>query len=215
MKGMSKPIDSGLRQIKTLLQKMGGLAMESIKLSIHAFNKQEDAHIQIEAWSNMILILSEEVEDKATELMALHQPMAKDLRTLKAYIKISYDIERFGRYALDISEIQRTIGRWEIRGAVFSIDELVSKVMRIVSLALSLVEEEDQSIIWELASVESEIDSLHLRGLKALIELKDADPKQLIAYALTIRYLERIADHACYIAESMTYAYTGKRITLR
>lgn len=212
---MSKPIDFGLRQIKTLLQKMGGLAMESIKLSLDAFNKQEDAHIQIEAWSNMILILSEEVEDKATELMALHQPMAKDLRTLKAYIKISYDIERFGRYALDISEIQRTIGRWEIRGEGFSINELVDKVMRIVPLALSLVEEENQSIIWELASVESEIDSLHLRSLKNLIELKDADPKQLIAYALTIRYLERIADHACYIAESMTYAYTGKRITLR
>ncbi|MEM2893378.1 MAG: PhoU domain-containing protein [Candidatus Bathyarchaeia archaeon] len=212
---MSKPIDVGLKQIKTLLQKMGGLAMDSIKLSVEAFNKQEDAHIQIEAWSNMILILSEEVEDKATELMALHQPMAKDLRTLRAYIKIAYDIERFGRYALDISEIHRTIGPWKTAGEGPSIDELSGRVARIVALALSLMEVEDQSVIWELASVESEIDSLYIKNLKALIEAKDLDPKRIIAYALTIRYLERIADHACYIAESMTYAYTGKRITLR
>ena len=112
---MSKALDYGLKQIKILLQKMGRLAMDSIKLSLEAYNEQEDVHLQIETWSNMILILSEEVEDKATELMALYQPMAKDLRTLKAYIKIAYDIERFGRYALDISEVQRIIGPWEIR----------------------------------------------------------------------------------------------------
>jgi phosphate transport system protein len=212
---MSKALDYGLKQIKILLQKMGRLAMDSIKLSLEAYNEQEDVHLQIETWSNMILILSEEVEDKATELMALYQPMAKDLRTLKAYIKIAYDIERFGRYALDISEVQRIIGPWEIKEEGPPIDELVDKVTRIVALALSLIEGENQSIIWELASLEGEVDSLHLKGLRALTELRDADPKLIIANALTIRYLERIADHACYIAESMTYAYTGKRITLR
>jgi phosphate transport system protein len=212
---MSKALDYGLKQIKILLQKMGRLAMDSIKLSLEAYNEQEDVHLQIETWSNMILILSEEVEDKATELMALYQPMAKDLRTLKAYIKIAYDIERFGRYALDISEVQRIIGPWEIREEGPPIDELVDKVTRIVALALSLIEGENQSIIWELASLEGEVDSLYLKGLRALTELRDADPKLIIANALTIRYLERIADHACYIAESMTYAYTGKRITLR
>jgi phosphate transport system protein len=212
---MSKALDYGLKQIKILLQKMGRLAMDSIKLSLEAYNEQEDVHLQIETWSNMILILSEEVEDKATELMALYQPMAKDLRTLKAYIKIAYDIERFGRYALDISEVQRIIGPWEIKEEGPPIDELVDKVTRIVALALSLIEGENQSIIWELASLEGEVDSLYLKGLRALTELRDADPKLIIANALTIRYLERIADHACYIAESMTYAYTGKRITLR
>jgi len=212
---MMRPLDEGLEQVKTLLLKMGKLAEDSLALALRGFRGREDVYVQIRAWSNTLLILSEEVEDRATELMALHQPMAGDLRSLKAYIKVAYDVERFGRYALDISDIIRRLGPWApFKDGELSLDEMGEKVREIVNLAVRLTETRDQSLIWTLSEVESSIDALYLENLKVLAESK-ADAKTVIAYLLTIRYLERIADHASYIAESITYAATGKRITLR
>jgi len=213
---MERPLEIGLNQVKTLILKMGGIALDAITNAIEGFCGQEDIHVQIRALSNTLLILSEEVEDRATEMMALHQPMARDLRNLKAYIKVAYDMERFGRYALDISDILLRIGPWEpFKNGEVSVEKMGEKVIDIVKLTIELIDRREQSLIWTLSEIETEIDILYLENLSKLGVSTKADPKTVIAYLLTVRYLERIADHASYIAESITYAETGKRITLR
>jgi len=213
---MSRPLDTGLKQIETLLIKMGKLAEDSIAHALKGFIEREDVYVQTRTWSNTLLILSEEVEDRATELIALHQPMARDLRSLKAYIKIAYDMERFGRYALDISDVIHRLGAWEpFDNGELSLEVMGQKVKEIVHMAVELTESRDQPLIWRLSEIEAEIDDLYLKNLKMLSKSKKADAKTVVACLLTIRYLERIADHASYIAESITYAATGKRITLR
>lgn len=212
---MERPLGVGIDQIKTLILKMGQLSLDAISLAMKGFHEQEDFNVQIKAWSNTLLILSEEVEDRATELMALHQPMARDLRNLKAYIKVAYDMERFGRYAQDISDILLRIGPWEpFSNGELSVEEMGEKVISIVKLAVELIETRQQSIIWKLSEIEAEIDELYLKNL-AKLGVSKAEAKTVIAYLLTVRYLERIADHASYVAESVTYAETGKRIALR
>jgi len=212
---MERPLGVGTDQIKNLILKMGQLSLDAISLAMKGFHEQEDFNVQIRAWSNTLLILSEEVEDRATELMALHQPMARDLRNLKAYIKVAYDMERFGRYAQDISDILLRIGPWEpFSNGELSVEEMGEKVINIVKLAVELIETRQQSIIWKLSEMEAEIDELYLKNL-AKLGVSKADAKTVIAYLLTVRYLERIADHASYVAESVTYAETGKRIVLR
>ena len=212
---MNRPLDIGLNQVKTLLIKMGRLAEESINLSLKGFFQDEDVYVQTRAWSNTLLILSEEVEDRVTELMALHQPMASDLRTLKAYIKVAYDLERYGRYALDISDIRNRLGEWEpLPENGFSFQRMADVVRRCVDQSITFIETRDQSMIWELSKSESESDELYLSNLKQLWETQ-ASSKTIIAYLLTIRYLERIADHASYISESISYAVTGKRVSIR
>ena len=202
---MSRPLDTGLKRIETLLIKMGKLAEGSITLALNGFIDREDVYVQTKAWSNTLLILSEEVEDWAIELIALHQPIAKDLRSLKAYIKIAYDMERFGRYALDISDIIHRLGVCEPfdNGELF-LNIMGQKVKEIVHMAVELTESRNQSLIWHLSEIEANIDALYLKNLKILSESKKADAKTVIAYLLTVRYLERIADHASYIAESIT-----------
>jgi phosphate transport system protein len=212
---MERPLGVGTDQIKNLILKMGQLSLDAISLAMKGFHEQEDFNVQIRAWSNTLLILSEEVEDRATELMALHQPMARDLRNLKAYIKVAYDMERFGRYAQDISDILLRIGPWEpFSNGELSVEEMGEKVINIVKLAVELIETRQQSIIWKLSEMEAEIDELYLKNL-AKLGVSKAEAKTVIAYLLTVRYLERIADHASYVAESVTYAETGKRIVLR
>ena len=212
---MERPLGVGIEQIQSLLVKMGNLSVDAISTALRGFHQQEDYHVQISAWSNTLLILSEEVEDRATEMMALHQPMAGDLRSLKAYIKVAYDMERFGRYALDISNILLYIDRWEpFSNGEISVREMGEKVVDIVRLAVEIIETREQSLIWKLSEAEAEIDETYLKNLKTLGNSK-TNAKTVIANLLTIRYLERIADHASYVAESMTYAETGKRISLR
>lgn len=212
---MERPLGIGVEQIQSLLVKMGNLSVDAISMALRGFHKQEDVHVQIHAWSNTLLILSEEVEDRATEMMALHQPMAGDLRSLKAYIKVAYDMERFGRYAHDISNILLHLDRWEpYSDGDISVKEMGEKVVEVVKLAVKIIDTRDQSLIWKLSEAEAEIDEIYLTNLKSLGN-SEANVKTVIANLLTIRYLERIADHASYVAESITYAETGKRITLR
>ena len=211
---MSRPLDIGLSQIKSLLIKMGRLTMEALELSLKGFFDGEDTYVQTRAWSNTILILSEEVEDRATELMALHQPMASDLRTLKAYIKVAYDLERFGRYAMDISEIRNRIGSWEPIPDENGFREMGEKTKECVAMSLEFIETMNERLMWDMSKLESEIDELYLANLARLTESK-MHGRTIIAYLLTIRYLERIADHASYISESISYAVTGKRVSLR
>ena len=212
---MARPLDQGTTRIKSLVIKMGKLTEESLKLAMNGFMKKEDVSVQVKAWSNTILILSEEVEDRATELIALQQPMAGDLRTLKAYIKIAYDIERYSRYALDISDILNRLEDWPVFQGELKLGEMRDKTIELVSLSIQLIQKMDEKLIFELSRIEAETDELYLYNLGILAEAKKADPKTVIAYTLTVRYLERIADHASYIAESLTYAATGKRMTLR
>jgi len=210
---MSRPLDLGLRQTRNLLIRMGRLAEEAIKRSLEGFQEMEDVYEDVRDWSNTLLILSSEVEEQVISLIALHQPMARDLRTLRAYLKIAYDLERFGRYALDIADLLRGIGPWgRLEG--IPLREMGERVMEMIKAALSLMENGDQAEIDEISMIEREVDRLYRRGLKTLAEV-EADARTIIAHILTIRYLERIADHAIYITESMTYALTGRRFFLR
>jgi phosphate transport system protein len=188
--------------------------MEALELSLKGFFDGEGTYVQTRAWSNTILILSEEVEDRATDLMALHQPMASDLRTLKAYIKIAYDLERFGRYAMDISEIRNRIGEWEPIPDEEGFREMGEKTKECVTMSLEFIETMNERLMWDMSKLEAETDQLYLANLGRLSESEEHS-KTIIAYLLTIRYLERIADHASYISESISYAVTGKRVSLR
>jgi len=213
---MSRPLDLGLSQIKSLLVKMGNLAIKSLELALDGFFKDEDVYIQLRSWSNTLLLLSEEVEDRATELMALHQPMASDLRRLKAYIKVAYDIERYGRYAMDISEIKSRLGEWEAipEEEGYTFKELGETVKNCLAMSVKYIETMDKEAIFESSKIEAESDELYLKNLRKLWE-SNLSTKTIIAYTLTIRYLERIADHSSYISEAIYYASTGRRISLR
>jgi phosphate transport system protein len=212
---MARPLDQGISRIKSLVLKMGKLTEDTLKLAVDGFVKKEDVSVQVKAWSNTILILSEEVEDRATELIALQQPMAGDLRTLKAYIKIAYDIERFSRYALDISNILNSLEDWPEFQGDLKLGEMAEKTVEVMGLSIKLIQAMDEKLVFEISRLEAETDELYIHNLAILADAKKPDPRTMIAYTLTIRYLERIADHASYIAESLTYAATGKRMTLR
>jgi phosphate uptake regulator len=81
-------------------------------------------------------------------------------------------------------------------------------------MSIKYLETMDKEAIFELSQIEAESDELYRKNLEKLWE-SELPTKTIMAYTLTIRYLERIADHSSYISESIYYAITGRRVSLR
>jgi len=214
---MKRLIDQGLEQLANMLFRMGELAYKTISLSLKNYIESADGYAQVREQSDLLVVMSEEAEDKASELIARFQPMASDLRILKSYMKIAYDFARYGRYAYDISQIYERLGGlttcedWlkEVIG------EMSGTVLMMVRTSLDSLKSHDTELAKTLSDIEKQVDVMYVRYLDMLIEKAPATNKCTISSVLVIRYLERIADHATYIGESVVYLATGEKITLR
>jgi phosphate transport system protein len=160
--------------------------------------------------------MAEEAGDKAFELIARFQPVASDLRILKSYMQITYDFERYGRYALDVSQIQKKLGgledceEWIQR----SIDGMSERVLSMVRISVDSLKSHDAELARTLSEAENDVDDMYFKHLDRLVEKAPAATRCTISSVLVVRYLERIADHATYIGESIIYLATGEKVTL-
>jgi phosphate transport system protein len=214
---MKRLIDTGLEQLANALFKMGELTYKTISISLENYIKGTSAFGQVQELSDALVLMSEQVEDKAFELIARFQPVASDLRILKSYMKIAYDFARYGRYSLDISQINERLGG--LRGCENwlkeSIEEMSEKVLDMVRISIGSLKSHDTELAKTLSETEKQVDGMYFKFLDMLIEKAPATNKCTISSVLVIRYLERIADHATYIGESVIYLATGEKITLR
>ena len=214
---MSRIIDIGLEEQSVLLVKMGELTYETLALSIHGYLKGKSVHEQVREMSDMLVSMADKVEDKTFELIARFQPVASDLRTIKSYMKIGYDFARYGRYALDISYINDQInGLKECEAwARDFIEEMSEKVLFMVKISIDSLRKQDITLAKTISQTEREVDKMYFDYLDKLTGAKRTNSKCVISSALVTRYLERIADHATYVCESIVYIVTGEKITLR
>ena len=103
-------MDMGLERLSVMLSEMASLSEKSVSNSIEAYMESRNIAEQIHSWSEELRFLQEEVSDLATELIARYQPVASDLRYIRACMEISYGFSRFGRYAYDIAEVLEMFG---------------------------------------------------------------------------------------------------------
>jgi len=214
---MSRLIDIGLEQLASIVFRMGELSHKTVSLSLSGYIKGKNAYEEVQNLSDMLITMADEAEDKAFELIARFQPVASDLRILKSYMKITYDFARYGRYALDISQIYSRLGGlkecedWIKQ----SIREMSEKVLSMVRTSVDSLKSHDTNLARTLSKTEKQVDSMYFEYLDRLVEKAPATNKCTISSVLVVRYLERIADHATYIGESIVYLATGEKVTLR
>ena len=106
---MKRLIDAGLEQLAGMLFRMGELAQTTVSLAIMNYIDGTHAPEQVKQHSQTLSGMAEPIEDMAFEIISRFQPVASDLRIVKSYMKICYDFKRYGRYALDISQIYERI----------------------------------------------------------------------------------------------------------
>ena len=145
-----------------------------------------------------------------------YQPVATDLRFIRSCMEIAYGFSRFGRYAYDIAEILETMGSIHKcdKSHVMETSNLASEMIR---LSIDALQTKEKETVSKLYNMDNSIDALYRNYLRDLITPKTdpsdhplKDPRCAISALLIMRYLERIADHACYIGDSVYFIVTGQ-----
>jgi len=213
---LSRIIDRGLEEQSVLITRMAELTYETLALSIQGYLKGKSVEDEVKEMSDMLVAMADKVDDETFELIARFQPVASDLRTIKSYMKIGNDFSRYGRYALDISYINEQVnGLKECEAWVKGyIEEMSEKVLLMVKISIDSLRKHDINLAKTISQTEREVDKMYIDYLQKLICVEQANSKCVISSALMTRYLERIADHATYVCESIVYIVTGEKITL-
>jgi phosphate transport system protein len=210
-------MDRGLEQLTAMVFNMGKVAEKALTISIDGFVREKDTSEDVHELSEILLSLTVEAEEKAFGLIAKYQPVASDLRIINSYMKIAYDFERYGRYAWDICFIRKRLGglkdceEW----IPHFIEEMGEKVLQMVRISINSLKNQDTQLAIAISKTEQEVDEMYFQYLEKLVKEAHVTGQCTISSVLVVRYLERIADHATYIAEAVVYITTGQKITLR
>jgi phosphate transport system protein len=212
---MKRLIDSGLEQLASMLFRMGELAQKTVSLSIINYLEGTHDYKEVKDLSATLSSMADPVEDIAFEIIARFQPVASDLRIIKSYMKICYDFRRYGRYAFDIAQIYERLGGMDDCDLSFRkiSKEMSEETLNMVATSIQALRSHDAEVAKTLSAMEKHVDKLYCNYLDKLIATTSTT-SCTISSLLVVRYLERIADHAIYIGESIVYLATGEKTTL-
>jgi phosphate transport system protein len=199
-------MDMGLDRLNSLLLDMATLSQQAVSASIEAYSKGGKG-TEVKQMSDKLQALHRQVSDLSMEMIARYQPVATDLRFLKACLEISYGFFRYGRYALDITEVLDMFGDLSKCDRKFVV-LTANKTQEMIRLSSEAFARRDLELARKIPSMDDAIDQSYRDNVKRTSEEK-GNLKCSMSAALILRYLERIADHASYIAESVEYISTG------
>jgi phosphate transport system protein len=165
--------------------------------------------LQAEARINHLQIA---IDEKATKLLALEQPVARDLRFIAAVIKINNDLERMGDEAVNIAERATSLMRELPVSAPIDIPHMAGMVQSMVRKALDSFVQRDAALARSVLKADDMVDELWHRSSQDLLVFMQKEPGSVIQCVnlIFITYnLERVADHATNIAEDVIYYIQG------
>ena len=207
-----------LEEMKQAIVQISKLTEEALELSVEALKNQDlDKALQIIENDNRINVLEDEINDMAILLIAKQAPVASDLRRIIAAIKISSEIERMADFAVNIAKSTIRIGKQELIKPLEELPKMAHHAIAMLTTATKAYVEEDVALAKQLAELDDEVDETYGKIIKELLELMTKNPEHLsqISQLLFVcRYIERTADHATNIAESIIFLVKGKRYGL-
>ena len=154
-----------------------------------------------------------EVEEECLKILALHQPVAVDLRFLIAVIKINNDLERIGDEAVNIAERVVTIAKEKKLEFTYDYASMVEKTEFMLEKSLDALVNLDLDLALKVCVFDDEVDNIQSNAYSKIKQAMSKHPDQvryLINLLLISRHLERIADHATNIAEEVIYLIEGE-----
>jgi phosphate transport system protein len=199
-------MDMGLDRLNSLLLEMATLSQQAVSSSLDAYARGGQGK-EVKQMSDKLQILHRQVSDLAMEMIARYQPVATDLRFLKACMEISYGFFRYGRYALDIAEVLDMFGDLSKCDRKFVV-QTANKTQEMIRLSSEAFARRDLELARKIPPMDDSIDESYRENVRKTVVGK-GDIKCSMSSALILRYLERIADHATYIAESVEFITTG------
>jgi phosphate transport system protein len=212
---LTRLLDLGIERTRDIIGEMSKISEICVSTVLESYAKGDVKKREMFEWAEKLRTLQEEVSDLAFELIARYQPVATDLRYIRSCLEVSYVLSRFGGYGYEIVEVL------DMMGSIAECDKtVVSEAAKVtsemISLSVSALDFKDKQASDKLYEMDDVVDHIYREYLREIVTAKKesqniyADPRCVIATLHVLRYLERIADHACYIADSVSYIVTGK-----
>lgn len=206
---MQRHFDKELESLKTSLIKMGSIAEESVRLSIKAL-LSKDLNLVGEVLANeeRINSLEIEIDNAIVDILALHQPVAIDLRLILAAQKINNDLERIGDHAVNISESVTAIGKHKTKPDLLIIPKMAELAQEMLRKSLDSFIHNDPTLGMEILKFDDIIDEQNRNVFHCIVD-RMKDNQQVIEIGMELirisRNLERIADLSTNIAEEVIF----------
>lgn len=205
------------RQLNLLsreMTEMGNMCKAAIEQAMEAlFSGDMDAAKNVILGEEQIDQKEKDIESLCMKLLLRQQPVASDLRTISAALKMISDMERIGDQSEDIAEIVEYMEA----DAIPQEENLKSMAQRTVDMVILSIEAFvacDESMAAEVIEADDEVDDYFLKVKEDLVIMIADSPEEgglYIDLMMIAKYLERIADHATNIAEWVVYGITGRR----
>lgn len=215
---MAEKFHTELKNLRQETVAMANHGRSMLRTSVDALIRQ-DVELAASVIQQKEEIREEEVriEEQCYQLIALNQPVAKDMRTIACTLKVSNASLRIGRYGKSIANIVREISDKPHIANMMSIPHMGDLVIEMVDDSIKAYETDELRFIRDFSTRDDTIDALRHSIFREGITYMMEDPKNISRctyYIMVARYLERCADHACKIAENVHYMHTGERIEI-
>ncbi len=202
-----------LEELRKELLTMAGLVELAVHQSVLSLTQRDqDRAQQVLVSEARINQLEIRIDEMATRLLALHQPMARDLRFLTAAIKINNDLERMGDLAVNIVERSLSLISQPPVKPMIDIPRMAQLTESMVRNSLDSFVKSDAELARSVLVSDDAVDNLRDSITKELIGFMEKDPSTVsraLDLILVARNLERIADHATNIAEDVLFLIQG------
>jgi phosphate transport system protein len=204
-----------LDKIKKMILSLGALVEKRVH-QIKEVLEERDV-----AMANEIIHLDHEidqmevdVEEECLKIIALHQPVATDLRFLIAVVKINNDLERIGDQVVNISQRIVSIAKVPVAPYRFDYAEMADKAEAMLRMSLDSLVNQDFDVAIKVLHLDDEVDAIKNEAYdlikRAIADGVTKDIGYMINLLLISRHIERLADHATNIAEEVIYMIEGE-----
>jgi len=211
-----KSYDDELNRLNRTIVEMGGMAESQLRAAILALTKRDnELAAEIIEEDDKVDELNFQVDQFAVELLALRQPMAEDLRSIVAALKISSDLERIADYAANVAK--RVIAMDEHRTVkpTSGIPRMASLVQPMIKDVLDAYVARDSEQAIHVWNRDIEVDDMYLSVFREFLTYMMEDPRNITPCTHLLfmaKNIERIGDHVTNIAETVYFLVHGKRM---
>jgi phosphate transport system protein len=205
-----------LDQLKSRLLEMGGLAEDRMRTAVRALVDRDPALVDaVLTGDTPVNHLHIEIDSRCVKLLALHQPMAVDLRVILSAVKINTDLERVGDLAVNIAEAAvRYLAHSPVKELI-DIPRMADIAHGMLRDALDAFVRRDTQLAQEVLNADDALDALKTQVFRELLTYMLQDPHKIepsLDLILVSRHLERIGDHATNIAEDVIFMVSARDV---
>ncbi len=209
---MREQFEEQLEELHKEVTEMGNLCEQAISLaaSVLLGGNAEEAK-KVFGKDALIDRKEREIEDLCMRLFLHQQPVARDLRSVSAALKMVSDMERIGDQASDIAELSHWIKDDSFMNKV-SLGEMAKATKQMVVDSVEAFVKNDEDLVKQVIKADDRVDALFdqvKEEIVGLIKEKGIDAKESLDLLMAAKYFERIGDHAVNIAEWVEYSITG------